>query len=221
MGRDLGWLPRPGLLEREGSRESLGRGRELPCARGHDGQHKLGKTTPSQHKACFCVRSDSCRTQSPDQSNRAGARQLGALRGSGCARGPVGFRRRSSRTPQLDNPPGQPNAVGARCRDRVRCRDAPLTRWGRWRWRCPDSAGGQTRGGRADGIWRSWTAVRSAWLSKVGESCNNCYCPTSDPSLRRQKIGEFRRDFSKTNWSNLTSHFEDLKLKPLGHARVD
>ena len=62
-------------------------------------------------------------------------------RGSGCARGPFGLRRRSSRIPQLDKPPGQPKAVGARCGDRVGCRDEPLTRWGRSRWRCPCSIG--------------------------------------------------------------------------------
>ena len=90
-----------------------------------------------------------------------------AGRGSGCARGPVGLIRRSSRTPQLDTPPGQPKAVGARCGDRVGCRDAPLTRWGRSRWRCLDSAGGQRRGGRADRIWRSWGGDKIRLVSKA------------------------------------------------------
>ena len=96
---------------------------------------------------------------------RAGARQLGARRGTGVSRrarrgAPVRSRRKNC------NPPSQPTAVWARCGDRIRCWETVRVRS---TWRSPDSRG-QTGAEPADGIWRSWGMVRSNLFDTIFEN---------------------------------------------------
>ena len=173
-GRDLDWLPRPGLHPSRGARRvSVGRGCEMLCGT-RDGQHKLGNANSSQHKACFTLNQlpphhvQSCHSQ---PHVRAGARHGSSVLceawvGTVCAWGPVGLRRRDlnnsaagcvspSHKPRLVRAAGTGSGEGKRRLPGEDGRGGGLS--GRGEGRAPDVCPGNAGG-------------RCTWFVKMGNT---------------------------------------------------